>query len=364
MIKSAENIEELRKEIEAITAVDDETVNENVPIKYAISSYGADYPVDGLVKRLQKDDIIIPGFQREYVWTLRQASRFIESLILGLPVPGIFLSKEKEEGKLLVIDGQQRLKTLQFFFEGVFNGKEFRLVEVQDEYNGKLFKELEDIDKRQLENSVIHATVLKQDLPRDDQSSVYHVFERLNTGGSILYPQEIRACIYHGPFNELLSEINNNTSWRHIFGKVNKRLKDEELLLRFFALYYDRDKYEKPFKVFLNTFMSSNRKLERYSKDVLKKLFCPIIDIVYKSIGDKAFRPEKAINAAVFESVMVGLATRLEKGSIINMTQINTEYEKLVANTDYITACKTGTSDEGKIETRLSSAIEAFTRIV
>ncbi|MCX5678936.1 MAG: DUF262 domain-containing protein [Candidatus Omnitrophica bacterium] len=363
MAKLNEDIEQLKEDLEAVTAVDDETSNENVPIKYAISSYGADYPVDGLVKRLQAKDVIIPEFQREYVWTLRQASRFIESLLLGLPVPGVFLSKEQETGKLLVIDGQQRLKTLQFFFEGVFRGKEFRLTEVQDEYKGRLYKELEDIDKRQLQNSVIHATVLKQDTPKDDQSSVYHVFERLNTGGSILYPQEIRACIYHGPFNNVLSEINNNTHWRNIFGKINKRLKDEELLLRFFALYYDKATYTTPFKSFLNTFMESNRKMERYSKANLEKLFSPAMEVVYKCIGEKAFRLDKAINAAVFESVMVGLATRLEKGAINNATQVKSEYEKLIKIPDYLAACKTGTSDKGKVEKRLSLAIDAFSRI-
>ena len=84
------------------------------------SSYGADYPVDGLVKRINAEDIYIPEFQRGYVWSLNQASRFIESLLLGLPVPGIFVAKDEETKKLLVIDGQQRLKSLQFFYNGMF----------------------------------------------------------------------------------------------------------------------------------------------------------------------------------------------------------------------------------------------------
>lgn len=91
-----------------------------VPIRYTITSYGADYPVDGLVKRLADESILVPKFQRGYVWSANQASRFVESLLLGLPVPGIFLSKEKESQKLLVIDGQQRLRTLQYFYEGSF----------------------------------------------------------------------------------------------------------------------------------------------------------------------------------------------------------------------------------------------------
>ena len=125
-----------------------------IPFKYSITSYGADYPVDGLVKRLQNDDIIVPQFQRGYVWTWKQASRFVESLLLGLPVPGIFLSKEDETSKLLVIDGQQRLRSLQWYYEGTFRktGHEFALRSVQSEFNGVTYKTLKSHDRRRLDN--------------------------------------------------------------------------------------------------------------------------------------------------------------------------------------------------------------------
>lgn len=115
---------------------EDEVIN----FTYQITSYGADYPVDGIVRRLRDKSILIPEFQRNYVWTLKQASRFIESLLLGLPVPGIFLSKEQESQKLLVVDGQQRLKTLLFFYDGIFNGKEFLLKGVQDRFDNVTYK--------------------------------------------------------------------------------------------------------------------------------------------------------------------------------------------------------------------------------
>ena len=99
--------------------IEDSTGDEDLPFRYAISSYGADYPVDGLVKRLKEGTIYVPPFQRSYVWSVRDASRFVESLLLGLPVPGVFLSKEEGTNKLLVIDGQQRLRSLQFFYDRV-----------------------------------------------------------------------------------------------------------------------------------------------------------------------------------------------------------------------------------------------------
>ena len=89
------------------------------PVEYRITSYGADYDVDGLVKRLKAGDIEVPNFQRSYVWRILEASRFIESLLLGLPVPAIFLARDENE-KLLVIDGQQRLRTLQYFYNGIW----------------------------------------------------------------------------------------------------------------------------------------------------------------------------------------------------------------------------------------------------
>src|SRR5258706_14842537 len=102
-----------------IDSTDDE-IEGVLPFTYSITSYGADYPVDGLIKRLGSEAIYVPEFQRGFVWKLPQASRFVESLLLGLPVPGIFLAKDDDTQRLLVIDGQQRLLTLKYFYDGVF----------------------------------------------------------------------------------------------------------------------------------------------------------------------------------------------------------------------------------------------------
>ena len=96
--------------------VDDAASDDTVIVEhYEITSFGADYDVEGIYRRLAKGDIFIPEFQRNYVWQYKEACEFIESLLLGLPVPGIFLSREPETSKMLVIDGQQRLKTIEFW---------------------------------------------------------------------------------------------------------------------------------------------------------------------------------------------------------------------------------------------------------
>ena len=137
--------QKLFKEIlpDDVDVTDDAENDLTVPvIRYDITSFGADYDVDGLVRRMKRKEIYAPKFQRGYVWKIKEGSRFIESLLLGLPVPGIFLAKESDN-KFLIIDGQQRLKTLQFFFAGYFNPKDdedksqvFKLEEVQAPFNG------------------------------------------------------------------------------------------------------------------------------------------------------------------------------------------------------------------------------------
>jgi len=342
------------------TKVIDDTQGELIPFRYAITSYGADYPVDSLVQRLDRDVIFVPEFQRKYVWTLKQASRFIESLLLGLPVPGVFFAKESDSGKLLIIDGQQRLRTLQYFYTGLFKGKEFALTNVQSRYEGRTFKTLEKEDQLRLSDSVIHATIIKQDEPSNDQSSVYHIFERLNTGGTLLQPQEIRVCIFHGPFADLLEELNEVQDWRAIYGPSSKRLKDQELILRFLALLFFAEKYSRPMAGFLNKFMGENRKLEKTEKKQITQAFVPTVAVINETLGRKAFRPERALNAAVCDSVMVGLARRLERKQLQKPKQFATAYTHLLGDKEYMSAIKTGTADEPNIKLRLKKATEAF----
>jgi len=245
--------------------LDVDQAREVIPFSYAITAYGADPQADGLIKRMKEGDIFIPlfslpeseaagapRFQREYVWKKQQADRFIESLLLGLPVPGIFLVKE-ESGRHLVLDGHQRLQSLLRFYTNDWEGGAFVLEEVQERFKNRGYEQLEPTDRRRLDDSIIHATIVRQDEPSQDLSSIYLVFERLNSGGTSLQPQEIRVALYHGQFVTLLTELNNHASWRALFGKRSKRLKDIELILRFLALLESGGTYSRPMKGFLNS---------------------------------------------------------------------------------------------------------------
>ena len=338
---------------------------EVVPLKYDISSYGADIDVEGLVRRLQRGDIVVPTFQRGFVWSHPQASRFIESLLLGLPVPGVFVSKDFDTERLLIIDGQQRLRTLQFFYEGAFadSGRVFSLRRVQEQFDGLTYRDLADADRRRLDNSVLHVTIVRQLSPPEDDSSIYYIFERLNTTGTPLSPQEIRHCIYQGEFNDVLKELNENAAWRSVFGPVEKRMRDQELILRFLALYLNGERYSRPMKEFLNSYMAANRHLELQSADELTKLFSNTIEVIDDAIGQRAFRPVRGLNAAVYDAVMVGVARRLEKGSISDIEEFRRRYDSLLSNGEFEERTQKSTADELSVQRRLEMATEAFAEV-
>lgn len=336
-----------------------------VPQAYNITSYGADWDVEGIVRRLNSDRILRPDFQREYVWNLKEASRFIESLLLGLPVPGVILAKEPDANKFSILDGQQRLKTLKFFYGGYFDPRPddsrqrvFRLQGVQEPFEGKQFGDLGEQDQLRLSESIIHATIVKQDFPEDDDSSIYHIFERLNSGGRRLFPQEIRVAIYFGDFINHLRQLNENREWREIFGKRNRRLKDQELIARFLALYEDAENYRRPMTEFLNGFTARNRYASEERLTEFQERFEETISQVRKAIGRRAFRPQNAINAAVFDSVMVAVARRLGQGPEPGDAALKEAYETLLHDDKYIDATSRATADEAAVAVRLKQATD------
>jgi hypothetical protein len=215
--------DEILQEAEDLKNVTDEAEEEDHLTKpFTISSYGADYTVDSLVKRMETKSFFVPPFQRSLVWNVKQASRFIESLLMGLPVPGIFVFREAQTNRHLIVDGQQRLRTLQAFYNGIFRGEEFRLLDVRKQWLERTCKDLDSSDKLRLDDSVIHTTIFRQEQPEDNIDSIYEVFERINTGGIKLSDQEIRVCVNFGPFTDLLNTLNDDANWRNLYGAVKR----------------------------------------------------------------------------------------------------------------------------------------------
>jgi len=342
--------------------------SETAPATYDIVTYPADFTLEGLVKKYRAGDIIIPGFQRKFVWNIKQASRLIESFLLGLPVPAIFLYVEPNTNKHLVIDGQQRLLSIYYFMEGYFGepSKDRRVVFMlaglneKSPYFQKTYETFRDTDAsafRKLNDAVLRAFIVQQLQPKG-RGSIYHIFERLNTGGTQLVGQEIRNCVYHGPFNDLLGKLNKDASWRKVFGKPrpDKRQRDIELILRFLALYYEQHKYSKPMNRFLSEFMASNQKGQVYPLAKCETLFRKTVETVHGRFGDKPFHIKAGLNAAMFDAVFVALARHLNEIP----KDVKQRYESLKKDPDMNALVSSATTDEDALRKRHKKAQQIF----
>ena len=346
--------------------VSDDTETDDIEdvVNYRITSYGIDFDMEGLVRRINRGSIFVPDFQRGFVWSQKQASQFIESLLLGLPVPGIFLTMQVGTEKMMVVDGQQRLKTLQFFYSGEFEEgrKPFALRGVSPEFEGKRYIDLREPDRERLDNALIHATVTRQLYPEDGMSSVFHIFRRLNSTGQRLVPQEIRQAVYQGSLLDSIKELNEDTDWRAIFGPKHRRQKDQELILRFWALHLQSAEYEAPMFRFLNDFAEANRNQDQDFLQEGEALFSQIVRSFNSTFGRRAFRTSsnRQLNAAIFDSMAVGLARRVKLGGVLESNALQSAVDDLLKDAEYVDSVSGGTAQQRAVQTRIAKATAAF----
>jgi hypothetical protein len=326
-------------------------------ITYQIAYFPSDFTLKGYHDKWNAKQLIIPDFQRNYVWDQVQASKLIESFLLGLPVPGVFLYKERRTNRLLVIDGQQRIMSAIRFFRNEFDDRIFRLKKVHPKWDGRTFEELEEADRFQLQDAVLRATVVQQ-LDPEDNSSVYHIFERLNTGGIKLNPMEIRKCVYYSDFFVLLEDLNLNDDWRAIVGKPkpDKRMTDAEQVLRILAMHDHWREYEKPMKVFLNSYMARMAALdgerEARALESHQQVFEQTCAYVVSELGEKPFNIRGRLNLAVMDSVMTMMSLALSNG----VADAKQRYELLLQDEQYIEDVSKNTSDTSVVRRRFSRA--------
>jgi uncharacterized protein with ParB-like and HNH nuclease domain len=326
-------MEEAEKNIENIPdEASDSYVNDDL---YNISSWGADYSFRELVSLYDDNDLVKPELQRKYVWEKPEASRFIDSVLLGLPIPSIFLAKT-ENNKMLIIDGYQRLMTVNDYIKGVWSGDNsvFTLSNIPGKINhrwkGKAFNQLSESEQRKIKTTTIHAIIFEQKQPKEDDTSLFQVFERINTSGKSLMPQEIRNCVYQGNLNSLLFELNKDANWRVLFGnlKEDSRMRDLEFILRFFALRSDKVRHTKKgsisLKKVLNEFMGERNNNDPAVVISFKELFNKSISVVRKQFGENAFYNVQSNDLAtirkrfyptVYDSVMIATSYAIINGA-------------------------------------------------
>ena len=333
---------------------DDEPQN----IRYEIMSFPTDFTVQVMYEKWQSGQLVIPEYQRRYVWNLPQASRLIESFLLGLPIPQVFLYRERSDPRLIVVDGHQRLGTIAHFYSGRFpDGREFRLKGVNSAWDDKNYDSLNEDDRLTLDDATLRAIVIRQIQPNDN-SSVYEIFERLNTGGTQLNAMEIRRAIFHGGANDFLDRLNENPNWRALIGMPEQapRFQDVELLLRSLALADNWRGYAKPMKKFISNYMDVLDKADAEQIEQLERRFAKACELVWSELGEKPFHLRQRLNMAAMDSVMacsVELADSLKTG-------IGAEYERLRKNETFIEAVTHSTSDASVVQQRFQLVLEAF----
>ncbi|MCR9577314.1 DUF262 domain-containing protein [Vibrio alginolyticus] len=352
----------------------DESSESDVPSRFEVSSYGWDSDVEGLVKRLNRGDIKLPGFQRGFVWSLTEQSRFIESLILGLPVPNIFLAQDRDSRTLNIIDGQQRLKTLQRYLAGKFSISNSK--KIHEDLRGCYFssevakssksKVLDDADVRTLSDSVLHSIVIRPDPSADSSTygyeynnAVIQIFRRLNTSGKPLQPQEVRSCIFYGSLDSLLHDLNETPSWRTLFGPKHSRYKDVETILRFVALYEEHDNYKAPMPSFLDKYMEKNRNVPQEKLRELTSLFEQTTTLL-SSFDSKLFKTGGTFLLSKFDSVMVGVAKALNHGVTLDEETLAKCLEQLVNDEAYKRATDEFINDTENVISRVDIAMKIF----
>ncbi|MEU6184775.1 DUF262 domain-containing protein [Nocardia sp. NPDC047038] len=361
-------------------------------IEYDIVSSPNDWNFTTIVNFIESGALKIPAFQRNFVWDQKRASKLIESLMIGLPVPQVFLYEESRNN-FIVIDGQQRLLTLFFFAKGRFplpkiRGElrpslssgvideeflhddtyftDFKLTlpksasGQQNRYHGLSYKTLKD-DRIVLDLRTIRNIVVKQMSPSGD-SAIYEIFSRLNTGGVNLSPQEIRASLYHSYLINSVLELNLQPEWRKLVGQTSPdpRMRDTEFLLRSLALARKLDKFSGSMAAFVNGFCEEVKKFSPEQADDavsdLRAFFA-----IFSGQAEDTFSRGGKFSGVLFESFF---AAWVRSGKpLLDPKRVTDSVARVKAGGDFAKTLQEGSTKPANIRNRVRLAEEEIEAI-
>lgn len=346
-------------------------------LKRKVYTEQGDPEIDSLYRKWKDGDLDIqPDFQRGFVWDITKASRLIESILLDIPLPVIYLSQEKD-GREYVIDGQQRLTSFFSYFDGKLPdpllpfGKDFKLtgLNVFTELVGKYFKDLPKELQKKIRYYKIRTITFRKE---SEQDLKFEVFERLNTGSVSLNDQELRNCIYRGKYNDLLWELSEDKVFRELLGikKPEKRMRDVELVLRFAAFCHSTYiKYKPPIKRFLNNDMETYRFITEKDATELRTAFKNTISIIKSFLGQHAFKrfysgnksqpdgywEKKKFNASLYDILMDTFARVDKNKAMQHLDSIREAYVDLMtSDQQFIDSIELSTSSTQAIHMRFT----------
>ena len=370
-------------------AVADADTDEFSVDEYNVSVAPTDFNVMTLDSLIETRMVRIPGFQRHFVWDIGRASKLIESLILGLPVPQLFLYDDRNAS--LVIDGQQRLLSIYYFKRQRFPlpNRRAEIRRFFDEHRGmpddilnddryfrnfnlKLppalpdrrnrlaeltYDNLNESDRKLLNMRPVRCINITPRGGNDD--AIYEIFNRLNTGGMNLRPQEIRTSMYHSDFYDMLNEINYHEGWRLLLNSpvADVHMKDVEILLRGFAMLLSGDRYASSMVKFLNSFSNTAKTRTRDDNERLKRLFISFITAT-SNLPARCFMNEgnNRFNIALYEAVFTAACLSPYRNDHPVRELNAVAIQNLRIDPEFLEASRRATTSAANVQTRLNRA--------
>lgn len=311
---------------------------------------------------------IQPHFQREVVWKKPDQSRFIDSLVKQLPIPSMCFSLDFQTQKWQVVDGLQRMTAIVSFLGKSAAWRLSDLADIDPRIAGRTASELiaqggdSETLYRKIRNLSLPITVIRCDYSKENHTNyLFTIFHRLNAGGVRLNNQEIRNCIYSGPFNELLQDLDANVKWKPIKDKLpgkGSRFRSIELILRFFALRENSEEYSGQMAKFLNEYMHKCRfeSIERLEE--ARQLFTRTADVLARGLAhDGITKPSHTL----IDAALVGISDNLDELEALNDFDLGARISLLREHPSLSPATlKSDTTATDKVKNRLGAAREIF----
>ena len=391
-LPTGQELEESRYEPDVTDEAEEEDSSYRID-QYDILSAPNDFNTQTIVNFIESGVVVIPGFQRNYVWDGNRASRLIESIIVGLPVPQVFLY-EQERNKYLVIDGQQRLMSIYYFVKERFPRRDKRAdlrliaegrssvhpdVLANDEYftdfrlrlpanvpgnqnrfHGRQYSTLDASDRTSFDLRTIRNIIVRQVHPAGDEA-MFEIFNRLNSGGVNLTPQEIRRCMFDSKFYDMLYETNTDDKWRKLVGAriPDIHMKDVEILLRGFAMLIKGEEYRPSMVKFLNRFSQNARAFTPDYLQRLRELLQSFLSSCQGLPGDAFHSTPGRFSPMIFESVFVAACqSPFAEGKVLEGKIDLASLKALKEDGAFTNAARSKTTDTVNVKTRLERASE------
>lgn len=326
-----------------------------------------------IISMYEKDEIIInPEFQRFYRWTDYQKSRFLESVILGIPVPPIFVA-EDTNGRWELVDGLQRLSSILSFF-GILktipekNNWKLESGDIVKSLEGFSLADLPMKIQLNIKRATCRVEIIKWDSVYDMR---YELFNRLNTGGTPLTDQEIRNCIYRGvssKFNDFLKKLASNSKFFELVNASPKQVSElylEELVLRFLSIVHNISNIRLSMGQHMSEFMKNAVLKDDFNYQKYESIFSQTINILHPC-GDELFRSRNNLFATgYYDTIMIGIAENLHIYSGVSKTKIQDKVLKEVKNDDLIKKISRsgGNNSVQRVRNRIKEAKRIFGNI-